>query len=176
MRWEVERFSESVDPSRLKGTSFPAPQDGRRCHAMRATHQQFTTALDGLTRQNSELQNELAQRRQQAANDLSSLGQEVRGSPLRWSQATGVGVDPFAGVVRRLLRGARLVARLEHSAQGVSWRSDTTSASKCQRRSRKPRSWTHDLQWCSSENTICAEMIAEMRVAESNCVSNDDEP
>ena len=38
--------------------------------AMRAVHQQFTTALEGLTRQSAELQNELAQSRQQAANEL----------------------------------------------------------------------------------------------------------
>ena len=61
--------------------------------AMRAMHQQFTTALEGLTRQNAELQNELTQSRQQAANELAALRQEVRGSPLRGSQVTGVGVD-----------------------------------------------------------------------------------
>ena len=61
---------------------------------MRATHQQFTTALEGLTRQNTELQNELKQSRQQAANELAAL----RGAPLRGTQATGVGVDSdFSG-------------------------------------------------------------------------------
>ena len=40
---------------------------------MRAMHQQFTTALEGLARQNTELQNELNQRRQQAANELAAL-------------------------------------------------------------------------------------------------------
>ena len=47
--------------------------------AMRAMHQQFTTALEGLTRQNTELKNELKQSRQQAANELAALRQEVRG-------------------------------------------------------------------------------------------------
>ena len=60
---------------------------------MRAMHQQFTTALEGLARQNVELQNELNQSRQQAANELAALRQEVRGAPLRGTQATGVGVD-----------------------------------------------------------------------------------
>ena len=61
--------------------------------AMRVMYQQFTTALEGLTRQNTELQNELNQSRQQAANELASLRQEVRRAPLRGTQATGVGVD-----------------------------------------------------------------------------------
>ena len=60
---------------------------------MRAMHQQFTATLEGLARQNVELQNELAQSRQQAANELAALRQEVRGAPLRGTQATGVGVD-----------------------------------------------------------------------------------
>ena len=96
--------------------------------AMRAMHQQFTTALESLTRQNTELQNELNQSRQQAANKLAALRKEVRGAPLRGTQATGVGVDT------RLLKkpsdfsGAQDAWRLEHSVQGVRWRSDTTSA------------------------------------------------
>ena len=49
--------------------------------AMRAMHQQFTATLE-VARQNVELQNELA-----------ALRQEVRGAPLRGTQATGVGVD-----------------------------------------------------------------------------------
>ena len=61
--------------------------------AMRAMHQQFTATLEGLARQSVELQNELAQSRQQAANELAALRQEVRGAPLRGTQATGVGVD-----------------------------------------------------------------------------------
>ena len=52
--------------------------------AMRAMHQQFTTALDSLTRQNADLQAELAQSRQQAANELAALRQEIR-APLRGS-------------------------------------------------------------------------------------------
>ena len=58
--------------------------------AMRAMHQQFTATLEGLARQNVELQIELAQSRQQAPNELATLRQEVRGA-LLW--ATGVGVD-----------------------------------------------------------------------------------
>ena len=46
-----------------------------------------------LARQNVELQNELAQSRQQASNELAALRQEVRGGPLRGTQWTGVGVD-----------------------------------------------------------------------------------
>ena len=56
--------------------------------AMRAMHQQFTTALEGLTRQNVELQNDLRQSRQQPANELAALRQEVRWSPLRGWQVT----------------------------------------------------------------------------------------
>ena len=59
---------------------------------MRAMHQQFTATLEG-SRQNVELQNELAQSRQQAANELAALRQEVGGATLRGTQATGVGVD-----------------------------------------------------------------------------------
>ena len=113
-----------MDPSRLKGTSFPTPEED----AMRAMHQQFTATLEGLAKQNVELQDELAQSRQPAANQLAVLRQEVLGAPLRGTQATGVGVDAFAGEAERLLRGARRVARLEHSVQGVRWRSDTASA------------------------------------------------
>ena len=95
--------------------------------AMRAMHQQFTTSLEGLTRQNTELQSELNQSRQQAANELAALRQEVRGAPLRGTQATGVGVDTrLLGEAKRLLRGTRRVVRLEHSVQGV--RCDTSSA------------------------------------------------
>ena len=59
--------------------------------AVRAMHQQFTATLEGLAMQN--VQNELAQSRQQVANELAALRQEVRGYPLRGTQATGVGVD-----------------------------------------------------------------------------------
>ena len=57
--------------------------------AMRAMHQQFTTALERLTRQNTELQNELNQSRQQAANKLAALRNEVRGAPLRGDAGDG---------------------------------------------------------------------------------------
>ena len=59
---------------------------------MRAMQEQFTTALDGLTRQNVDLQAELAQRRQQATSELAALRQEIR-APQRGSQTTGDGVD-----------------------------------------------------------------------------------
>ena len=52
---------------------------------MRAMHQQFTTAIEGLTRQDTELQNELNQSRQQAANELAALRQEVRGESV-WTR------------------------------------------------------------------------------------------
>ena len=61
--------------------------------AMRALHQQFTATLEGLARQNVELQNQLAPSRQQAAIELAALRQKVRGAPPRGTQATGVGVD-----------------------------------------------------------------------------------
>ena len=51
------------------------------------------TAHGGFDQAEPELQNELAQSRQQAANELAARRQEVRGAPLRGSQATGVGVD-----------------------------------------------------------------------------------
>ena len=60
--------------------------------ATRAMQQQFTTALDMLTRQNVDLQAELAWSRQQAASELAALRQEVR-APQRGSQTTGVRVD-----------------------------------------------------------------------------------
>ena len=60
--------------------------------AMRVMQQQFTTALDGLTRQNVDLQAELAQSRQQAASELAALRQEIR-APQSGSLTTGVGVD-----------------------------------------------------------------------------------
>ena len=63
--------------------------------AIRTMQQHFTSALDGLTRHNSELQAELAQSRQQAVNELAALMQEVR-APQRGSQTTGVGVDTAA--------------------------------------------------------------------------------
>ena len=83
--------SELVNPSRLKGTSFPTPQDDRRCHESNAStvHDcagRFDQAECGTA-------DELAQSRQQAANELAALRQEVRGSPLRGSQVTGVAVD-----------------------------------------------------------------------------------
>ena len=60
--------------------------------AMRAMQQQCTTALDSLTRQNVDLQAELAQNRQQVASELAALRQQIR-APLRGSQTTGVSVD-----------------------------------------------------------------------------------
>ena len=60
---------------------------------MRACHQQFPTAMEDLTRRSAEVQSELAQSTKQAANEFAALRREVRGSPLRGSQVTGVGVD-----------------------------------------------------------------------------------
>ena len=60
--------------------------------AIRAMQQQFTTAHNGPTGQNVDLQAELAQSRQQAASELAAFRQEVR-APRRGSQTTGVGVD-----------------------------------------------------------------------------------
>ena len=57
-------------PSQLKGTSFPTPRHGGRSHESDAS-----ASSPGRT---------------QAANDLAALRQET---PLRGSQATGVGVD-----------------------------------------------------------------------------------
>ena len=79
---------------------------------MRAMQQQSTTALDGLTRQNVDLQAELAQRRQQATSELAALRQEIR-APQRGSQTTGDGVDTAAGKAKRNLGCSRRVARLE---------------------------------------------------------------
>ena len=70
-----------VDPSRLKGTSFPTPQDERRCYESDASA--VHGYAGGLARQNVELQDELAQSRQQVAIELAALRQEVRGAPLR---------------------------------------------------------------------------------------------
>ena len=94
--------------------------------AMRAMHQQFMATLEGLPRQNVELLNELGQ---QAANELAALRPDVRGAPLRRTQATGVGVDTrllgkpsdFSGVQDAWRHWSTVF-------QGVRWRSDTTSA------------------------------------------------
>ena len=97
--------------------------------AMRAMHQQFTIALEGFTRQNTELQNELNQSRQQAANELEALRQEVRGAPLRGTQATGVGVDTRLLGKPSDFSGAQDAWRDWSTVfKGVRWRSDTTSA------------------------------------------------
>ena len=69
-------------------------------------HQLFTATLDGLTRQSSKLQSEAAQSRQQAANELATLTQEVR-PPLGCS---------------------RCVVRLDCSVQEERWRSSATTA------------------------------------------------
>ena len=103
-----------VDPSRLEGTSFLTPEDDRR-------HQQFAATLEGLARQNVELQTELAQSRQQAAIELAALRQEVRGCSTAWDADDGSRCGhAFAGEAKRLLRGAGRVARLEHSVQGCT--------------------------------------------------------
>ena len=60
----------------LRLDSSDSRKDGEE--AIRAMQQQFTAALDGLTRQNAYLQAELAHSRQQAANEMVALGQEVR--------------------------------------------------------------------------------------------------
>ena len=97
--------------------------------AMRAMHQQCTATLEGLARQNVELQNELAQSRQQAANELAALRQEVRGAPLRGTQATGVGVDTRWLVKPSNFSGAQDAWRDWSTVfKGVRWCSDTTSA------------------------------------------------
>ena len=59
--------------------------------ALRQMQQQFTTALDGLSRQNAELQAELEQNRQAAASGLAALRQDLR-TPQRATSAA-VGVD-----------------------------------------------------------------------------------
>ena len=118
-----------MDPSRAKGTSFPTLQDGGRSHESNTSAVHDSAGGFDLTRQTTELQNELNQSRQQAANELAALRHEVRGAFLRGTQATGIGVDTrllekpsdFSGAQGR-------VARLEHSVQGVRWRSDSTSA------------------------------------------------
>ena len=48
--------------------------------------------MEGLTRQNGEFSAELAQSRQQAANEIAAFRQEMR-APHRGPQTTGVGVD-----------------------------------------------------------------------------------
>ena len=59
--------------------------------ALRQIQQQFTTALEGLSRQNAELQADLEQNRQAAASGLAALRQELR-TPQRFTTAA-VGVD-----------------------------------------------------------------------------------
>ena len=59
--------------------------------AMRTMQQQFTSALDSSSRQNVDLQAELARNRQQAASELEALRQELR-TPQR-ATSTTVGVD-----------------------------------------------------------------------------------
>ena len=92
--------------------------------AIRTMQRQFKSALDGQTTQNTELQAELAQSRQQAANELAVLQQEVRALQ-RGSQTTGVGVD------------ARLLGKpCDSSGAQDAWRdwsavSRTTLAQRC---------------------------------------------
>ena len=77
--------------------------------AMRAMQQQFTSALDSLTRQNVDLQAEQARNRQQAASELEALRQELR-APQRATSPT-VGVD------------TRLLGKLgEFSGAQEAWR------------------------------------------------------
>ena len=59
--------------------------------ALRQMQQQFTTALEGLSRQSAELQADLEQNRQAAASGLAALRQELR-TPQRITSAA-VGVD-----------------------------------------------------------------------------------
>ena len=63
--------------------------------AIRAMQEQFSVALEGLTRQSADLQAELTQRRQQAPNQIAALIQEVRtargGSPPRGPETSGTG-------------------------------------------------------------------------------------
>ena len=75
-----------------------------------------------------ELQNELAQNRQQVASlQHSDRKSEVRHCVGRRRREPSVDTR-LLGEAKRLLRGARRVARLEHSVQGVRWRSDTIAA------------------------------------------------
>ena len=83
---------------------------------MIAMQQQFARALESLTRQNVDLQAELAQNRQQAASELAALRQEIR-APLRGSQTW-----------ESLASSRMLKKRLEGSVQGVRWRRGATSA------------------------------------------------
>ena len=71
-----------------------------------------------------DLQNELARSRHQAANEKHS----DRKSEVLHCEGRRLVYTVFAGEAKRLLRGARRVAGLEHSVQGVRWRNDTTSA------------------------------------------------
>ena len=57
---------------------------------MRALQQQFTSALDSLTKQNVDLQAELARNRQQAASELEALRQELRAHQRATSPTVGV--------------------------------------------------------------------------------------
>ena len=62
--------------------------------AMRATHQQFTATLEVLARQNVDrMRWHRAESRQRMSLQHSHRKSEVRGAPLRGTQATRVGVD-----------------------------------------------------------------------------------
>ena len=90
--------------------------------------QQFTTALDGLTRQHVELEAELAQSRQQIASEQAST-QAGSGSSTAWVADDGSRCgNTGAGKAERLLGCSRRVARLECSVQGVHWHSGATTA------------------------------------------------
>ena len=123
-------------------------------------HLQFTATLEKLARQNVELQNELAQSRQHAANEFAALTQDIRGAPL-WDAGDGNRCGhAFAGEAERLLRGARRVARLERNVQGA--RDDAAKATEP-----TPNATNidddvgtallddaHDLQGCSSQHRV----------------------
>ena len=142
---------------------------------MNAMHQQFTTAMEDLTRQNTELQKELHQSRQQAANELAALRQEVRGAPLRGTQ-TGVGVDTrllgkpsdFSGAqdawrdwstVFNGYAGAaipRLQKFMDDAAKAAAPIPNATIMDENDRAASAQPYWidAHDLQGCSSQHCV----------------------
>ena len=110
-----------------KGTSFPTVQDGGR------SHESDASAIHGCNGGFDQAEHGIAERAasEQTASSERACGTQTGSARCSTAWDAGDGSrcgHPFVVEDKRLLKGARRVARLEHSVQWVHWRSDTTSA------------------------------------------------
>ena len=94
---------------------------------MASMQQPFTAALEGLTRQNTDLQAELANRRQRAANEIVAFRQEVRALLGGSLDIHRCGHKALAKN-KRHLRASGGLAELGRNLQGMCWRSRAQAA------------------------------------------------